>query len=624
MTILPISNPPPAPRETLYSYLARLAAVWQTDARELAYDMGAPYKRLLNQDEDAIEALAGWANLIPDVTEELLSWTGVIAGNVRMQFRGELFISRALRNPVMRGCPVCLREDASSANGPASSAMVMRGDWQYREVNLCVRHGHPIVPLWETKAIEDRFDIGARLREIEEKILSGGFDQPRLEPSNYDRWLDRRLEDDFDKSWLKNSQVNAVAPLCRLIGGATSRLQTSDGAVISTLAHSAGFDVVVQGKGAIRATLDQIASTATKSSDEPQKTFGMLYSQLDQNYRNEPGFHPFRDLLRECVLDHWPRAAGDVVLGHLVKERRRHSLRTAALETGIGAGVLEHFLVEAGVLKKEDRRPHSRRLFDAQAHSALLAEISTLVGPIAMRKAMGATHKELVALTNEKILVPRTKVKKIKSPWRISDGTFLVANLSKNSILVDEKDSGWETLLHGSRRREITLKGLVRDIKKGQLTVGQRVGVEGFHGIVVQKTEVNRLAGPRTRVEGEVFDNIAGTMSPAEFGRSIGLQGGTAILALIKAGYVSAQLITSPRTARRQYRMTPNDIANFNQRFVTLSKLSTETGQHRNTIRGIFKSARVTLFSPDGQDFGAVYLRDDVAGLVRKGGRFEE
>ncbi|MFG6637929.1 TniQ family protein [Sulfitobacter sp. 1A12126] len=624
MTILPISSPSPAPRETLYSYLARLAAVWKIDARELAYDMGASFRRLLETDLEAVEALSDWADLTPDVADELLSWTGVRAGNVRMEFRGELFISRALRNPVMRGCPVCLREDASGAATPNSSAMVMRGDWQFREVMLCVRHSHPIIPLWTATALQDRFDIGERLCELEAKIMSGALDQPRLEPSNYDLWLDRRLEDDFDKSWLKDHPVNAVAPLCRLIGQATSRLDVSNGAVISTLAHSAGFDVVVQGKGAIRATLDQIASTATKSSDEPRKTFGMLYSQLDRDYRNEPGFHPFRNLLRECVLDHWPRAAGDVVLGHVVKERRRHSLTTAALETGIGTGVLEHFLVEAGVFKKEDGRPHSRRLFDAEAHSALLAEIPTLVGPIAMRKSMGATHKELVALENEELLIPRTKVKKIKSPWRISDGTVLVAELLKNSIVVGENESGWETLLHASRRRAITLKGLVCAIEDGQLTVGQRVGIKGFHGIVMQKAEVNLLAGPRTRVGDEVLNYEAGSMSAAEFGRFIGLRDGLALLALIKAGYVSALLIKSPRTARLQYRMTPKDMADFHQRFVTLTTLSAETGEHRNKIRGIFKAARVAPFSPDGQDFGAVYLRADVSGLMRKDGCFEK
>ena len=73
MTLLPISNPPPAQRETLYSYLARLAAIWRTAAPELAYDMGAPFKRLLEQDELAFGNVADWAKLAPDTMEELLS-----------------------------------------------------------------------------------------------------------------------------------------------------------------------------------------------------------------------------------------------------------------------------------------------------------------------------------------------------------------------------------------------------------------------------------------------------------------------------------------------------------------------------------------------------------------------
>ena len=40
MTVLPITNPSPACRETVYSYLSRLAATWRTDVADLAYDMG--------------------------------------------------------------------------------------------------------------------------------------------------------------------------------------------------------------------------------------------------------------------------------------------------------------------------------------------------------------------------------------------------------------------------------------------------------------------------------------------------------------------------------------------------------------------------------------------------------
>jgi hypothetical protein len=85
MTLLPISNPRPAPRETVYACLSRLASTWDTEVADLAYDMGAPFKRFLEQDPEAFEALAAWADLGPLQMEEMLSWTGVRAGNVRMR-----------------------------------------------------------------------------------------------------------------------------------------------------------------------------------------------------------------------------------------------------------------------------------------------------------------------------------------------------------------------------------------------------------------------------------------------------------------------------------------------------------------------------------------------------------
>ena len=144
MTVLPITNPSPASRETVYSYLSRLAATWRTDVADLAHDMGASFKKFTEQDPAPFEALAEWAGLDRHRLNEMLSWTGVRAGNVRMEFRGEVFGTRALRNPVMRGCPVCLREDAAGHAGSGLPAMIMRGDWQMREAVICVRHRHPL------------------------------------------------------------------------------------------------------------------------------------------------------------------------------------------------------------------------------------------------------------------------------------------------------------------------------------------------------------------------------------------------------------------------------------------------------------------------------------------------
>ena len=55
--------------------------------------------------------------------------------------------------------------------------MVMRGDWLMRETVLCVHH-HPLVPLWTAAKPRDRFNIGARLAEIQDGIMTDVLDQP--------------------------------------------------------------------------------------------------------------------------------------------------------------------------------------------------------------------------------------------------------------------------------------------------------------------------------------------------------------------------------------------------------------------------------------------------------------
>ncbi len=610
MILLPISNPPPAPRETVYSYLSRLAATWRTDVAELAQDMGAPFKRLLEQDAEAFDALARWAALDPQQIEEMLSWTGMRAGNVRMRFRGEVFGSRALRNPVMRGCPVCLREDATKNNCPITAAMVMRGEWQMREANVCVRHSHPLVPLWKSANPRDRYDIGARLREIAGDILSGALDQLQTPPSAYDLWLDRRLHDGQDETWLKQKCLFAATTFCRLLGQALLREDQSEATCNVGAFHAAGFDVARHGLKAIREALDRIASGATGHLDEPNKAFGALYPALNTE---EDGFAPFRRILRECILDNWPIRAGEVLLGEVVTERRMHSVVTAAKEIGVGAAVIEHFLIEAGAIPRQDDRPRSRRVFDAQAHAALLTELPTLVGSITMRKAMGATKRELLMLEQEGLLIPRTRVPKVKSPWRISDGAALVAELEGRAVPVADDDCDWETLRLAATRVKLSLSTLIEAIREERLTVGQRVEVRGFHGIVVSKSEVDGLAPERRTTESFVEMELPGVASAAEFGRSVGLRDHGNFVALVEAGHTPATKYVNPRTRRSQYRLDADDISSFHRRFVTLSTLSEETGYHRNTVKSLLKASRVNRFNAGDREYGPVYLRSEAA-----------
>ena len=616
MTVLPITNPVPASRETVYSYLSRLAATWRTDVSSLAYDMGAPFKRFTEQDPAAFEALAGWAGLDPGQLNEMLSWTGIRAGNVRMEFRGEAFVTRALRNPVMRGCPVCLREDAAGHAGSEPAAMIMRGDWQMREAVICVRHRHPLIPLWRADRPRDRHDIGARLREILGDILSGALDRPETAPTSYDLWLDGRLRDGRDDTWFKGQPLYAATTFCRLLGQALLREDQTEVDGPHGDVHAAGFAVARHGEAVIREALDRLAASASGPLDAPAKAFGSLYSGLARDYSGEDGFDPYRRILRECVLDHWPIAPWDVLLGEVVAERRLHSLVSASKETGVGAQVIGHFLIEAGAIQEQDARPPSRRVFDARAHSGLLAEIPTLVGPIAMREAIGATRQELVALEEEGILVPRTHVSKVKNPWRIPDGVAFVARLRAGAVPVAEDDDGWETPLLARKRTDVGLADLIGAIREGRLAAGLRAGVSGLHGVVVQKREVDVLALEIEAAENSVGDDSSRLIGAAEFGRSVGLRDLGKFTALIEAGHTPATESRNPKTGRMQYFLSTDDVSSFHERFVTLTTLSIETGRHRNTLRKIVAPPRISRFAPDGRDFGSVYLRAEAVLLA--------
>jgi hypothetical protein len=584
--------------------------------------MSTQFRRFLELDPAAMDALADWAALDPVQVQDLLSWTGEPAGNVRMAFRGELFVSRALRNPVMRGCPVCLRDDAAGHPGPPAAAMVMRGDWQMREAFVCVRHRHPLVELWRADRLADRHDMAARLREIEGDILSGALDRPAASPSAYDLWLDARLQDGRlqdgrlrdgrDATWLEDQPLFAATTFCRLLGRALRPAGLRDLDCAGGDDHAAGFEVARGGEPAIRAALDRIAASATGPLDAPYKVFGPMYPALNRDYLREPGFAPFGRILRDCILDHWPVAPGETLIGEVVMERRLHSVATAAEEVGLGIEAVERFLIEAGAISEEDDRPPSRRLFAARPYAELLAEIPTLVGAGAMRAAIGATKSELAALEAEGLLIPRTRDPKIRNPWRIADGLAFVADLAAEAIPVAEDDGDWETLLLARKRTQVSLADLVAAIRDGRLAVGRRAAVPGFHGLVLRTADVDALASARRRAGAPLDGESSGMTSAAAFGRSVGLRDDGNFIALIEAGHVPAVRVVNPATGRLQHYLRPEDVAAFHRRFATITTLAAQTGRHRNALRSQLPASGVTRFAPGGRDFGAVYLREEV------------
>jgi hypothetical protein len=575
---------------------------------DFAIDIGGSLKRIINLDGDLVRTLATLGGLVSEGHEELLSWTGVPIGNVRIEFRREAFVSRAVRNPKVRGCPRCLREDAAGHKGPAIQAMAMRGDWQLREVSICVRHGHPLVRLWEVDAVSNRYDIGSRLSEIESDILQGKFDRPVVKPSPYDLWLDQRLEDGRDSTWFSSQTLYAATTFCRLLGMELLRLEDKidlEQEAKLRAAQAAGFAVARLGEEAISAAFDRLAALASGKSDQPHKAFGDLFTKLSRDYVAEECFSSFRRMLRDKILTVWPIATEETLLGEKLPERIFHSLLSAAEEIGIGTPRLDQFLTEAGAFAFGDDRPQSRKLFDAKKFAPLLEEIPTLVGPLQMCRSFGATKTELAALAKDEVILPRTKISTIKSPWRISDGVALLSKLKAKIHPTGTVDGATESILQAARRADVGIGVVIAAILSGDLQVVQSADPGGFHGLVVPVSWASAKVAPQPMQD-------LGMVPAAAFGRAIGMRDQGLFRSLLEAGHTPSVRLRHPTTKVHWFYLTNQDIQAFHRRFMTPTTMKAELGVHRNMLLRKLREAGVKPFTPNGVSYGTLYLRESV------------
>lgn len=588
---------------------------------DFCFDMGFSIMRMISLEAGAVSRVAQLAGLDGEARSNLLSWTGERSGDVRMRFRNETFVSRALKNPKIRGCPVCLTEDAQTSPAAPFEAMVMRGDWQLREVSICVRHQHPLVLLWERTIPTERFNMTAQLGGIFGRLIDGGFYAPQIVPSAYDLWLDKRLEDGSDASWLAQHSIYAASTFCRLLGTELLRLPENagfDGHDRIRAAQSVGFDVAIGGEKAINDALDKLAACAPAYSDLPNKAFGGLYRALARPYLHEECYNEFRRILWERIVAIWQVAADEIILGYSLPERKLHSLQSAAKETGLGTLLLDQFLIEAGAYSSEDNRPAPRKTFDAIKYEPLLSEVPNLVGPIKMRKALGATLKQFKGLAEDGVLVPRIDLPTIKSPWRLEDGISLINELNDKAIKISVDDCEWEFIQQAKSRTKMSTGSIIGFIRNDTLRIALKEGMQGYKNFCVNIGEVDQLVADNSGAIEKKPQYPDGAVSTASaFGRSIGMRENEAFVRLVRAGHTPASYTDISKAGKKRHFVSEEDIAAFHQQYLTQNTMAVEFNTFWRTLITRLQAAGVKPLTSGGEEYGHLYLRADVEELFR-------
>ncbi len=590
----------PALRETLASWVSRRAAQFWTDAASFCLDKGTSMTAVLRSPDEAIAAFGALGEAVPD---GLVQWSPRACGSGRRALRGHGFPTKSLQPPAMRGCPQCLREDAAAGPG----GMAMRGSWLVPHVSLCLRHGMPLVPLWREAEPLKRFDSAPFLARLAPEVLSGQHDVPTRKALEFDLWIEARLSGSgFGPTWLDAHPLHAAATFCRLLGTALLRLEDIPPSRVTPeddpLLREMGFRVARHGEDAILGAFAALQRKPGSPHDGARAIFPQLHDRLAYDYRDDPDYAPFRDLLRQHMAATWPLGPGDTLLGEPVRTRRMHSVRTAARATGIDQRRLRKALAAAGVLQATGL-PDAWSVFDAEAAAPVLATLTELVPARQFAALIGATRSQFDLLVADGVLAPRLEGAEVKAVWHPDQGRDFLDSILAGAQPLRQAQHGWEHISASAQRLKVGPGAIIAAIRDGRITrIGNRMEREGYAAVHVYHDEVAAALRP----------DPVDAKSIEVFAKSVGIGQPSILKRLVDDGHVRTTRMRNPVTRAQQAYFTPGDEAAFHARFLTPRTLSKTFGQSWQKLTSQLRAASVEPFGGRARPYGNVYLRSEV------------
>jgi hypothetical protein len=596
----------PAERETLCSVMSRMATVNGLNVTEFCTDVGTSLAAILEGKPEAIAACADITGANPD---KLSRWSPRRHERGNYHFNTHLLPSKTLRDPEIRGCPYCLRADAAMGTSAPHRHMALRGHWLVKHVTVCLIHDQPLVPLWRRKKPSERYDTAARFREIASAILAGDFDAPHREATHFDEWLDARLEKGADEIWLGQQPLHAAATFCRLLGYALLRHEDFAPSNVDMEEEAwslceMGYQVAKKGEAAVRERLRTLQELPGGPHDGPKKIFPRLYDRLAHDYRDDPRFAAFRKVLRDHMLDTWPLARGDDLLGEPVLERRLHSVKSAAEMTGIDQRRLRRMLNAASLIPEAQAdRADAWCVFDAAAAAPFLDQAVTLLDAKAFAATMGLSRSQFDLLVADGTLRPEIEDPQIKALWNPSKGRAWLEDLMTGAEPLREAHHGWCSVSKSAQRLKITPGPILQAILDRRLKrVARLAEKDGFAALYVHHDEVSALLG----------DEPSPAMSLETFAKSVGIGRPAFLRRLVVNGHMPTTKLPNPRTKAMQGYVTEADAAAFHARFFTLRTASLHFDQSWQILSAKLREHGILSFSPDGEDYGTLWLRSEV------------
>lgn len=488
-----------------------------------------------------------------------------------------------LAKPILRRartyiCPRCLTEDLQDSAEPWMASG--RVQWLLDPIRTCRLHRVALVEVASAEGPSLLGDFARLVAPIIDRVRSMAEDAVERLPSALEDYLHDRLDGSAGPVWLDALPWHVAARTCEVIGAVATLGRK---APIQTMtddqwreAGEVGFSVAAAGPDGIRAFLDDLRATYPENHVDPsgpQAWFGRLHTWLASSQTN--GLDPLRDIMIDMVRDTAPVGPEDRLFGRpIVEERRFHSLRTAALETGLHPKRLRRILAACGTIPSDHRAlTDDRLIFSAPEAAATLEKAKHAITEVEAQVYLNAGRVHTRLLVKAGLIVPFAAAgqESMKdNGFDTRDLNEFLARLTAKAKAVPVPADLMYRIPEAAKRTNCSAMEIVRAILDDRMEwVGQVAGESGYMSVLVDLNEV------RGMFRGEHGDNLPLSHVQASLTTTFAV-----VDRLVRTGILPSQEAISPLNRCPYIAVQKDDLSAFIETYGSLHELARERGVH--------------------------------------------
>ena len=597
--------------ETPASYVSRLAWQLRVAARAFCLDLGVNFQQVVDGEPEALARLA--EALRTDIGQ--LSGQALIRKESGYRIGSESLPRTHLVRSHLRLCPACATEDL--ARGFA--VPYLRTIWQVRAIRTCCMHEASLVTVAEVTSPQLLHDhaqvIGPRLDELK-NWKAGSVGRP---PSGLEEYILERIAGNEANLWLDRFELHAVISLCEMAGAVRLfGIRFEDEALSEDDRHAAGregFLLLKDGPEGIRALLAELMQRSRNEGSRLgfRSTFGRLYEWLAYQKVEEESLEPMRNIICDMLIDLVPVGAGEVVLGRKVSERKRHSIHSAAKESGLHPKTLRKALKHLAIIdSRSDALTDHWVILDAGQIEPLLTELKTAMNLKDAAAFLGLPRPldRMILLHDPPFIAPLIGRNDLDLAMAFSRQSLeeFRERLYGNATGINDPRDDLVPVREAAKRLNCSNLEILELMLDRRIETFREGDELRFESLLVNLEEVRPFIHTRE----------APGLTPREV--EVALNTSTRVVkALIASGILPATLKRHPVKRDLQLYVLEKDLDAFRQRYVSLHSLCLETGLHWSQLKRQLEDHGIQPAFDPRQLHASFYERKDVEGVV--GGR---